>query len=97
MTTILHIARAFVFDAASYTAGVYEIITEGDPVDNQVTRKTADKLLKSYGNIVHEFKDNEPIVNLIEWRRKNLITISIDSKPIARVFAENIGKSPDSK
>jgi hypothetical protein len=72
MASILHIARSFVFDAASYTAGVYEIV-EDKPVDNQVTRKTADKLLKNYGNIVHEFKDGEPIINLIEWRRANIV------------------------
>lgn len=72
MAAILQVSRHLALDAMSFETGIY-VIVEGEPKGGEVSRKEADKLLKAYPQVVKEFKDNEPIANLIEWKRQNTV------------------------
>lgn len=68
MRSILQVARSI----ESLDAGVY-VIVDGEAQAGELSREAADKLLEVYPDMVKEFKDNEPIVNLVEWKKKNTV------------------------
>lgn len=68
MASILQVARSI----ETLEAGIY-VIVESDAKAGELSREVADKLLEVYPDMVKEFKDNEPIVNLVEWKQKNTV------------------------
>lgn len=79
----LRLTQDAALDAMSFEAGVY-VIVEGEPKGGEtsassspwgISQEEADKLLEAYPLFVKEFKDNEPIANLVEWKRKNTVEL----------------------
>lgn len=68
MRSILQVARSI----ETLEAGIY-VIVDGEAKAGELSREAADKLLEVYPDMVKEFKDNEPIVNLVEWKKQNTV------------------------
>lgn len=75
MATILQLARIVTLGETPFIPGVYEVVEAGAG-DGQIQRKIADKLLSAYPDSVKEFKDSEPISNLLEWKKQNTVVKS---------------------
>lgn len=73
MSAIIQVAKWVMLGEMPYVPGVYVIVEGTKARDGEVTRKAADLLLKAHPDSVKEFKDNEPIANLLEWKKQNTV------------------------